>query len=166
MRPPEPRQPFPSERPLSAPAVAMRSSDLLMRCTGSGIRQRVPFAAVTGELYHYVRAADRPDRSMPRAWVPVALDLVLSLGRFDSLPLHIGGCIGSAYGKRLDVIDNIVRAGAARPSCRGAPVLPLELITSRGRPADCDVMLRRCGCCNAVTPVRADIGGRPTADRV
>jgi hypothetical protein len=27
---------------------------------------------------------------MPRAWVPVALDLVLSLGRLDRLPLHIG----------------------------------------------------------------------------
>jgi hypothetical protein len=42
---------------------------------------------------------------MPRAWVPVALDLVLSLGRLDRLPLHIGRCIGSANGKWLDVID-------------------------------------------------------------
>src|SRR6516165_10591613 len=104
---------------------------------------------------------------MPRAWVPVALDLVLSLGRLDSLPLHIGGCIGSANGKRLDVIDNIVRAGAARPSRRGAPVLPFELIAGRSRPVDRDVMLWRCGYCNAVPPVRADIGpGRPPADRV
>jgi hypothetical protein len=103
---------------------------------------------------------------MPRAWVPVALDLVLRLCRLDSLPLHIGGGISSAYGKRLDVIDNIVRAGAARPSCRGAPVLPLELITGRGRPMDCEVMLWRCGCYNAVPPGCADIGGRPTANRM
>src|SRR5215472_2838769 len=57
----------------------------------------------------------------------LAFPLILRLGVGDRLPLEIGNRIGSAAGKRLNVIFAVAWTGAAGFPGRWARMLPLEL---------------------------------------
>jgi len=60
--------------------------------------------------------------------------LVLGFGRFNRLPLHVGGRIGSPASKRIDMVYHISGAGAASLSGGRTGVPLLKCILGRFAP--------------------------------
>ena len=92
-------------------------------------------------------------RSLSRAGAnssPAAsLRPVLRFAGCDSLPLHVGGSIGPATLKRLDVIDHVTRAPACTLACRGTGLLIFESASGTPRALDAAATISHTGCASA-----------------